>query len=71
MADIKELLRLNGAQLKENGERHDRRLAVIETKMGGMHDIVCEADENKFPKIRVMEKKVKEIWNKVIKGTDD
>lgn len=42
----------------------------MSSKVGDMHDIVCEKDENKFPKIRVMEKKVREIWNKVIRGVD-
>lgn len=52
---------------QEIGEKHDARMAAIETKVGGMHDIICETDENKFPKIRVMEKKVKEVWDRVVR----
>lgn len=72
----------NGGMTKEQGDeliRHIKSNGVTQTGMktaielmggrvGEIHDIVCEKDGDNFPKMRVMEKKVREIWNKVIRG---
>lgn len=62
-AKFDELIQVN----TEIGEKHDSRMASIEGKIGAMHDIVCETDENKFPKLRVMEKRMKEVWDRVVR----
>ena len=61
--------------VKENGTSNNSVLKSIESKLGGLvaqtsdiHTIVTEEDKDGFPKMKVMEKKVREIWNKVIRG---
>jgi len=53
---------------KNNGEKHDKRLAAIERDVGDMHKLVTEEDNNNFPKLRVMMVEVKELWDKLVKG---
>ncbi len=43
-------------------------LPKLAEQMKDVHEIVTEKDGDNFPKMRVMEKKVREIWNKVIRG---
>jgi hypothetical protein len=65
---------LEAAQLNrliELSEERNEKLDCVNAmagQVGEMHDIVCEKDGDNFPKIRVMEKKVREVWNKVIRG---
>jgi len=45
-------------------------LPKMAKQVSDINEIVTEKDGDNFPKMRVMEKKVREIWNKVIRGVD-
>lgn len=61
--------------LKDNGDKLDKGLESINKsqremagEVGDMHEIITETDKDNFHKIRVMEKKVREVWDRIVKG---